>query len=44
VIEKGADVNARDSDGNTALLHAPILARGWPRRNGWTLARKRPLK
>jgi ankyrin repeat protein len=38
VLEKGVDVDARDEAGNTALLHAArFFARGWPRRNGWSL-------
>lgn len=41
LLEKGVAVDARDDEGNTALLHAAnFFARGWPRRNGWALLEK----
>ena len=39
LLEKPIDVNARDEDGNTALLYASrFFVRDGPRRNGWALA------
>jgi ankyrin repeat protein len=38
LLEYGATVDARDDDGNTALLYAArFFVRAWPRRNGWAL-------
>ena len=38
LLEKGAEVDARDDEGNTALLYgARFFVRAWPRRNGWAL-------
>jgi ankyrin repeat protein len=41
VLEKPLDVDARDQQGNTALLYASrFFVRGWQRRNGWALLGK----
>jgi ankyrin repeat protein len=38
LLPETIDVNARDDEGNTALLYAAkFFIRGWPRRNGWAL-------
>lgn len=41
LLEKPLEVDGRDEEGNTALLHAArFFAREWPRRNGWALLGK----
>jgi len=41
LLETGVEVDARDDEGNTALLHAArFFIRGWQRRNGWALLEK----
>jgi uncharacterized protein len=40
-LEKPLEIDARDDDGNTALLYAArYFVRGWQRRNGWALLGK----
>ena len=41
LLEKEVDLDARDAEGNTALLYAARhFARGWQRRDGWALLQK----
>lgn len=41
VLETHIDVDARDEEGNTALIYASrFFVRGWQRRNGWALLQK----